>query len=81
MPRSDGWTIHMPSTLIKRAGRAGVASASRREGLQPTFASPCRASVNRLKISIDRAHARTFATGKVTRFFSGDDDRCRCVAF
>ena len=76
MPRSDDWTIHMPSTLIKRAARAGVASTSRREGAQPTFASLCRASVNRLKISMSIGHMReTFDTGKVTRFFSGDDVR------
>jgi hypothetical protein len=81
MPRSDDWTIHMPPPPIKRAGRRGIHWMLCGERFQPSFASLCGASLNRLEISTSAIARGGFARANLTRNYFGDDDAVPSVAF
>jgi hypothetical protein len=46
MPRSDGWTIHIGPTLIKRGALADFPGMTRKRSNQSPFPSLCPASLN-----------------------------------
>jgi hypothetical protein len=69
MPRSDDWTIHMATALIKRRAWADFPRMSRKRSNRPRFPSLCPASLIRSGQGLDRRAAGGFDAKSAARFF------------